>query len=100
MSASHQLRTFVPRPIVVAMSRDGYQGGSTVGGRCGCGIAALIGGPIFFFLFMVDALGDCAPDAECHKGFLSMVLLPTVLVAMPIGLGVRWLVNRIARNGS
>jgi hypothetical protein len=82
------------------MSEVGYQSGSTLGGQWGCGIAALIGRPLFFFLMLMDALGDCAPDAGCHKGFLSMVLLPTVLITAPIELGARWLVNQNWRDGS
>jgi hypothetical protein len=52
------------------------------------------------FLMLMDALGNCAPDAGCHKGFLSMVLLPAVLIAAPIGLCVRWLINQNWRDGS
>jgi hypothetical protein len=43
---------------------------------------------------LVASLGDCLPDVECHPSFWLEVVLPTVLVAAPIGFGVRWLVNR------
>ena len=56
--------------------------------------AALVGLPVFFFLVLLDSLGDCVPDVQCHKGFWLWVVLPTVLVAAPIGFGVRRLVNR------
>jgi hypothetical protein len=81
------------------MSDTGYKGGSTPGGRWGCGLAALVGAPVFFFLVLVDSLGDCAPDTNCHKGFWPMVVLPTLLVALPIGLVTRWLVNRYRKDG-
>ena len=61
-------------------------------------MAALVGAPLFFFLMLADALDDCAPDVTCHKGFWLIVVLPTVLVAVPIGLGTRWLVNRRSKN--
>jgi hypothetical protein len=80
------------------MNGAGYNGGSTSGGRWGCGLAAIIGAPLFFFLLLADALGDCAPDTVCHKGFLSMVVLPTILIAAPVGLLTRWLVNRRSKN--
>lgn len=76
------------------MSGSGYRGGTTPGGKWGCAFAALAGAPLFFFLVLMEALGDCVPDAACHKGFLLMVVLPTILIATPIGLVVRWLVNR------
>jgi len=46
------------------------------------------------FATLVASLGDCMPDVECHPGFWLEVFLPTLVVAVPIGLGVRWLVNR------
>jgi hypothetical protein len=46
------------------------------------------------FSSLVASLGDCVPDAQCHKGFWLSVILPTVVVAAPIGFAVRWLVNR------
>jgi hypothetical protein len=46
------------------------------------------------FSSLVASLGDCMPDVQCHKGFWLSVILPTVVVAAPIGFGVRWLVNR------
>jgi len=82
------------------MSDSEYKGGGTPGGRWGCLIAALVGAPLFFFLVVGDTLGDCAPDTACHKGFWTMVFLPTVLTAAPIGIGVRWLVNRRSRDDS
>jgi hypothetical protein len=60
----------------------------------------LVGVPVFIFLLIGDALGDCASGEVCHKGFLPMVFLPTVLVTLPIGLGIRWLVNRSRRDGT
>lgn len=82
------------------MSDDGYQGGATVGDRVGCAIAAILGLPLFFFLLIGDALGDCAPDVPCRKGFLLYFALPTAIISLAVGLGVRALVNRWKRNGS
>jgi hypothetical protein len=75
------------------MSDHGYDDGPTRGGKWGCAAAAIVGAPIFFFLMLVDALGDCAPDAPCGKGFWEHVLAPSALIALAVGLGVRWIVN-------
>lgn len=76
------------------MSDRGYKGGGTRGGRWGCAMAALIGFPVFAFATLAASLGDCMPDVECHHGLWLEVGLPTILAATPVGLGVRWLVNR------
>lgn len=77
-----------------AVGEGRYRGGGTLGGKWGCGLAALFGLPVLFFLVLLDSLGDCVPDVQCHKGFWLWVVLPTMLVAAPVGFGVRWLVNR------
>lgn len=50
------------------------------------------------FLLLADALGDCAPDTACKKGFLTQVLLPTAVIAIGIGLFVRGVVKTTRRN--
>jgi hypothetical protein len=80
------------------MAGEGYDDGSTRGGKWGCAVAAVVGTPIFAFLLLVDALGDCAPDTACHKGFLVHVLLPTVAIAGGLGLIVRYCVNRLLQS--
>jgi hypothetical protein len=76
------------------MSDSRYKGVGTRGGRWGCALSALFGIPVLMFATLVASLGDCMPDVDCHPDFWLEVLLPTALVATPIGLGVRWLVNR------
>ncbi len=76
------------------MEDGGYRGGATPGGKWGCAAAALIGVPLFFWLTLINSLGDCAPDAACHGSFWTEAVLPTALVAGIVGLSVRWLVNR------
>lgn len=80
------------------MGREGYQGGITTGGKWGCAAAAFVGTPLFFFLVLGDALGDCVAGQACHKGFLLYVALPTFVVALAVGLMVRALVNRFTRK--
>ncbi|SKB84010.1 hypothetical protein SAMN06295937_102238 [Sphingopyxis flava] len=80
------------------MSDGGYKGGATVEGRWGCIASAILGVPVFMFLLLADALGDCAPDTTCKKGFLTQVLLPTAIVAIGVGLLVRWAVKAAKRN--
>jgi len=82
------------------MSEEGYQGGTTRGGRWGCADAAFLGFPLFFFLLIGDALGDCVPDTECHKDFPPYVALPTAIFALVVGFGIRAVVNRWRQNGS
>ena len=80
------------------MADGGYRGGATPGGKWGCAAATLIGVPLLFWLTLIGSLGDCVPDASCHDGFWTTVVLPTALVAGVIGLGVRWLLNRQHRG--
>jgi len=70
----------------------------TAGGIWGCAAAALIGAPLFMFLLIVNTLGDCAPGEQCHPSALLHVVIPTAIVALVVGLGVREVVNRL-RNG-
>ncbi|WP_205412205.1 hypothetical protein [Sphingomonas crusticola] len=81
------------------MSDNQYRGGPSVGGMWGCGVAALLGAPLFAVLIVGDALGDCAPDINCHKGFLSHVALPTAIAVTLIFVAVRALVGFIRRDG-
>jgi hypothetical protein len=74
--------------------RTGYRKLSK-GTKWGFMAAILIGVPLFLFLIMMDALGDCAPDTDCRKGFLSVVFLPALLVTIPI-----FMVVRVAINGA
>ena len=87
-------------PYDNAMNDSRYRSGRTAGDKWGCGLAAIVACPLFFFLVLVQALGDCVPDLPCHKSFWLMVVSPTVLVGTAVGLGVRWLANRLLRNGS
>ena len=80
------------------MSDGGYKGGATVEGRWGCIASAILGVPVFIFLLLADALGDCAPDTACKKGFLTQVLLPTAIVTIGVGLLVRCVVKAAKRN--
>lgn len=80
------------------MGDSKYQGGTTAGSKWGCAVAAVIGVPLFCFLTLVDALGDCIPDSDCKKGFLPFVVAPTVVVAAVLFFVVRLIVNKIRRS--
>ena len=80
------------------MSDGGYLGGRTVEGRWGCIASAALGVPVFMMLLLADALGECVPDTACKKGFLSQVLLPSVVLALSVGLLVRWVVKTATRR--
>jgi hypothetical protein len=72
---------------------DGYQG-LPRSDKWSCLVAALVGGPVFLFLLGMDALGDCAPDTSCRKGFWLMVFAPSLLVTLLVFAGVRAIVRR------
>jgi hypothetical protein len=80
------------------VSDSGYRGGTTAASKWGCATAAIIGVPLFCFLILVDALGDCIPEADCKKGFLLFVVAPTFVVAAVLFLAVRFIVNKTRRS--
>lgn len=82
------------------MDDTGYKGGPTVEGKWGCFIATLVGLPIFVFLLLGDVLGDCLPESECKKGFLTQVLLPSVAITLGTFLLARWAIKAARGNGS
>lgn len=82
------------------MDESRYQSGATVGGKWGCVASVIATLPIFILLLIVDALGDCAPDIQCGKGVWTHVFLSSTLVAIVVGLGVRWIVNRVRPKDS
>jgi hypothetical protein len=94
-------------PLIAILGRDGlareptivqlrqvkdseYRGGLEAHNLWGCAIASLIVLPIFGYLTLINGLGDCASDTNCHKGFWSNVGLPTVAVFIVVFLSVRW----------
>lgn len=80
------------------MSDDGYSGGGNAGTKWGCLGGALIGAPIFMFLLIGEALGDCIEGDECKNGFVLGVLLPSAAIAGLVFLLIRWAVNEARRN--
>ena len=80
------------------MDHEGYTGRSTEE-RWGCIASTLIGTPIFLFLLVADAIGDCAPGTSCQKGFLTQVLLPSFTIAALVGLMVWWAIKVARRRG-
>lgn len=75
-----------------------YRGGTSVGSKLGCGVAAIVTLPIFFIFMVADALGDCMPDVECKKGFIPFVLAPSAAIGFGLFFGVRFVVNRLRRS--
>jgi hypothetical protein len=81
-----------------SMNDSEYRGGLDPANMWGCAVSALIGFPIMAYLTLVDALGDCTPDTNCHKGFLSNVALPTVGIVTVVFLSVRWMAKVLRRG--
>lgn len=80
------------------MNDDGYRGGPATESKWGCVVAGLIGIPIFIVLLLNDALGDCVPDTECKKGFLTQVLLPSAVITVGLFLLARWAIRTAREN--
>lgn len=80
------------------MAGDDYKGGPTPEGKFGCLVGSLIGVPTGMCLLLADALGDCVPNSPCHHGFLLSVLLPSVGIAIVVGLAARWMVKAYRRK--
>ena len=108
--ASHQTgvywknQTAASAPIADVAESDSFEpmseygDRSTVGGRI-----AFVGVPLIGVVFIVSSLGDCAPDAECHRGLDWPLLGGAIAIAAAVGLGVRSLTNWIKgrrRDGS
>jgi hypothetical protein len=68
--------------------------------RWGCAAGALVGAPVFLFLFGLDALGDCAPNTACIEGFWLTVAFPSVLASFMAFVAVRFLIRRAKGDGS
>lgn len=79
------------------MSDDGYQSPATIGGKIGCAVAAVVGVPLFGFAFLVNALGDCFADEDCHQQNWWLYVFAAVFATL-LGLAVRWLTNRFLKS--
>ncbi|KAJ8138409.1 hypothetical protein OY671_008378, partial [Metschnikowia pulcherrima] len=66
-----------------------YRDSSTLGGKIGCGMAAFVGVPLIGVVFIVSSLGDCAPDAECHRGLDWPSLGGAIAIAAAVGFSFR-----------
>lgn len=80
------------------MTDRGYRGGGTLGGKWGCGIAALVGLPLLSLAILVSALGDCIPDARCDHDIEWQLILGALAIALVIGTVVRLLINQFAKR--
>ena len=69
-----------------------------MGGKWGCGVAALVGLPLLGFAILVSALGDCIPDAPCNHDLQWYLILGALTIALAIGIVVRVLINRFAKR--
>jgi hypothetical protein len=77
-----------------------YRDGTTLGGKIGCVMAALVGVPLIGIVFIVSSFGDCAPDAQCHRGIDWPLMACAIAIAAVVGSGVRWLTNWIKGRGT
>ena len=71
----------------------------TIGGKVGCGAALVAGLPVYGLLMFMNFYGDCAGDPRCHDGEglrFYLILAAVAAVAAAVGLGVRFVVNRLA----
>ncbi len=80
------------------MDDIGYRGGATIGGKWGCALSALIGVPLIGFTILVSTLGDCVPDEPCNHGIIWSLLIPSILIAVLVGIGSRAVINWIVHR--
>ena len=80
------------------MSDNNYDDGSTPDRKWGYLTFAIVSIPVFCFLLLKEALGDCAPDRVCEKGFVTQVFLPSVLIGAAAGLIIYGLI-KLANKG-
>jgi hypothetical protein len=74
------------------MSGEGTRGGS-LGAKWGCALSAVLAVPLVACVYVLSALGDCAPGVACHAGPSWRMLAGAVLIAIGIGFGTQLLVN-------
>jgi hypothetical protein len=72
-----------------------YRDGTTLGGKVGCGAAAIVGVPLIGIVFIISSLGDCVPDLECHRGLDWSLFGGALAIAAAVGLSVRLITNWI-----
>ncbi|MCW6532258.1 hypothetical protein NED98_18575 [Sphingomonas sp. MMSM20] len=80
------------------MNDSEYRGGLGAGGSWGCALAAVIGLPVLIALSLVDSLGDCAPDTNCHKSFFWNAALPAAIVVLIVFAVVRLVARTFGRG--
>lgn len=77
---------------------EGYQSGGTLGGKWGCGLAALVGLPLVGFVILLSALGDCVPGDPCHHNLDWLLIAAALAIAALVGFGSRAVINAIIRR--
>jgi hypothetical protein len=85
------------------MEREGYQGGGSVGGKLGCGLAAITAVPLLGSAFVIASLGQCAADNQLDCVPHWLLFVGALLVIATVGFGTKAIVNAVVRrwrNGS
>jgi len=78
--------------------REGrYHGGDTIGGKWGCAVSVIVGLPLIGIAYLIAALGDCVPGADCIDGW--KLILAAVAITALVGFAARCAINAIYRNG-
>ena len=81
------------------MDNDRYLGEDGTGPFLGgCLAAALVGVPLFGFVFLASALGDCIPDAPCNHDLNLWLLGGAILITAATGKVVSAIVRAVRRN--
>lgn len=84
------------RPFVQLrrITDGGYRGSGTAGGKWGCALAVVVGGPLLGLAVLVSALCDCIPDARCNHDLQWWLILGALAITLAIGVAGRALINR------
>ena len=78
------------------MEESGFTSGTTIGGKWGYALSALIGIPLLGLSIMASTLGDCLPDQSCSHSLIWWLVIRSIGVAALVGLASRALINRAA----
>jgi hypothetical protein len=77
---------------------EGYQGGGTPGGKWGCGLAALVGGPLLGFVILLSAQETAFQTLAAIKISNGLLMAAALAIAAAVGFGSRVLINSIIRR--
>ena len=97
MSAFHPLQTLVVSLFFGGMYRDPQlDRHSTVGGKWGCVLAALVGVPLLLVAMFLSLMAEC--EGGCVKSLYWPWIAQALIVTALVGFGSRIIINALVRR--